>query len=247
MNSPASTLVVIATYNEIENLPPLTDEIFRYAPNVDVLVIDDGSPDGTGRWCDERAQTEPRFQVIHRPRKLGLGSATALGLRHALAHDYQRVLVMDADFSHHPRYIPDLLAGVTPDGAESGVDVMIGSRYAPGGGVEAWTWHRRWMSRAINAYTRLLLGLRIRDCSSAFRCYRSSALARIDLESLRSHGYGFVEEILWRLQRAGARLGETPIVFVNRQHGHTKINVREALGALWTIFRLSWQGGRGRS
>src|SRR3990172_3646717 len=152
MASSQPTLVMLATYNEIENLPCLVDEIEAVAPDADVLVIDDNSPDGTGKWCDQRAATDPRVHCLHRAGKLGLGTATMAGLRYAIEHGYKYVLNMDADFSHHPRYLPALLAGMErPDGSPA-ADVMIGSRYGPGGGVEGWPWKRHLMSRGVNVY-----------------------------------------------------------------------------------------------
>ncbi len=225
-------LVTIATYNEIANLPALIEELFRHAPQVDLLVIDDNSPDGTGEWAANQARSNPRIQVLHRPEKMGLGTAKIAGMQHALAHEYEYVLNLDGDFSHHPRYIPALLEGMQQH------DVMIGSRYVPHGSTPDWPLSRRLMSRAVNFYARWLLGLKPRDCSGGFRCYRVSYLARLDFASIRSRGYSFQEEVLWRLKRLGARMGETPIEFTDRQHGHSKINTREAVAAVWIIFRL---------
>ena len=240
MSHAGKTLVTVATYNEIENLPRLVDEVFRYAPEVDFLVIDDNSPDGTGAWCDRRHAEDPRVGCIHRPQKLGLGSATVSGMKYAIENGYRYVLNMDADFSHQPRYLPNLLAGMDPpDGPP--VDVMIGSRYVPGGGVEGWPLRRHLMSRGVNLYARWLLGLKSKDCSGAFRCYRTDLLARLDFGAIRSRGYSFQEEILWRLRRLGARFGETPIVFVDRQLGSSKIDMREALTALRIILALGIQ------
>jgi dolichol-phosphate mannosyltransferase len=233
----AKALITVATYNEIENLPTLVEEVLRYAPQAELLVIDDNSPDGTGRWCDQRAGEDPRLHCVHRPGKLGLGSATVAGMQYAIARGYTYVLNMDADFSHQPRYLPDLLAGMEPAEGPP-VDVMIGSRYVPGGGVEGWPLRRHLMSRGVNCYARWLLGLTPKDCSGAFRCYRASMLARLDFTAIRSRGYSFQEEILWHLKRLGARLGETPIVFVDRQRGASKIDSREALAALGIILRL---------
>lgn len=246
MTEESKTLIVIATYNEIENLPRLTEEISRYAPDADILVIDDNSPDGTGQWCDQRSDSDSGFHVIHRSGKLGLGTATIAGLQYAIEKGYLYALVMDADFSHHPRYLPNLLAGMEsgPDG--SPVDVTIGSRYVPGGGVEGWPMRRRWMSRLINWYARLLLGLKSRDCSGAYRCYRISMLQKIDFDRIRSRGYSFQEEFLWHLKRRDARFAETPIVFVDRQEGESKINYREAVSALWIIFVLGMKNWFGR-
>ncbi len=237
MSESPKTLITVATYNEMENLPRLIEEVFRVVPGADVLVIDDNSPDGTGRWCDQQRAKNPHILCIHRPGKLGLGTATMAAMKHAIQNGYQFVLNMDADFSHSPQYVPALLAGMDPPG-EPPADVTIGSRYVPGGGVEGWPLKRRLMSRAVNLYSRWLLGLRPKDCSGAFRCYRTELLAKLDFDDIRSRGYSFQEEILWRLQRLGARFRETPIVFVERQHGVSKIDSGEAMAALRIIFAL---------
>jgi dolichol-phosphate mannosyltransferase len=231
------TLITLATYNEIENLPPLVDEILQTVPEADILVVDDNSPDGTGQWCDHKAAGEPRLHCLHRPGKLGLGMATIAAMRYAIDNGYRYMLNMDADFSHPPRFLPALLAAMEPEGGPA-VDVAIGSRYVPGGGSEGWPLRRRLMSRAVNFYARRLLRLAPHDCSGAFRCYRTSALARLDFDAVRSRGYSFQEEILWQLKRLGARTAETPITFVERRRGSSKINRGEALAALWIIFRL---------
>lgn len=233
------TLVSVATYNELENLPLLVDEIFAVAPHVDLLVIDDNSPDGTGVWADERARGDSRVHVVHRAGKLGLGTATIAAMTYAIEHDYDYLLNLDADFSHHPRYIPALLAGMDD------ADVMIGSRYCPGGGVKDWPFKRQLMSRMVNFYARTSLGLKSKDCSGAYRCFRVETLKKLDFDSIRSRGYSFQEEILWHLKRAGAKFGETPIIFADRERGQSKINSREAWAALWIIFRLgvkNWIG-----
>jgi dolichol-phosphate mannosyltransferase len=233
------TLVTVATYNEIENLPQLTEAIWQVAPQADILVIDDNSPDGTGKWCDERVASESRLKCVHRPGKLGLGTATIAAMQYAIEHDYDYVLNMDADFSHHPRYIPAILAGM------QATDVSIGSRYCPGGGTKDWPFKRRFMSWAVNTYARTLLGLKPKDTSGAFRCYRVSLLKQLDFATIKSRGYSFQEEILWRLKRLGARMSETPIIFADREHGQSKINKQEALAALVVILRLgvtNWIG-----
>jgi dolichol-phosphate mannosyltransferase len=222
----------------MENLPRLVEEIFRVTPQVDILVIDDHSPDGTGLWCDGQQAANPRLACLHRPGKLGLGTATIAGMKYAIERGYRFVLNMDADFSHQPKYLPALLAGMDPPGRPP-VDVMIGSRYIPGGGVEGWPWKRRLMSRAVNFYARRLLGLRPNDCSGAFRCYRTETLARLDFDAIESRGYSFQEEVLWRLKRLGARFQETPIVFVERRRGASKIDAGEGLAALRIIFSLA--------
>ncbi len=243
LSKPVRTLVVVATYNEIENLPRLVDEVFQHAPDADLLVIDDNSPDGTGDWCDEHARQESRLACLHRTGKLGLGSATIAGFKYAIEREYEFVLTMDADFSHQPKHLPALRAGVEPEGAK--FDVMIGSRYVAGGGVAGWPLHRRLMSRVINTYARWLLGLRVRDCSGAFRCYRVTKLQELDFDKIRSRGYSYLEEILWLLSRQRARFGETPITFIDRELGQTKINTREAVLAVLLILRLGlrqWLG-----
>jgi len=231
------TLVMTATYNEIENLPRLIDEVFSVVPDVDFLVIDDNSPDGTGQWCVARAAADPRVRCIHRTGKLGLGTAIVAGMQYAIQHGYTYVLNMDADFSHHPRYIPAMLAGMESPGGLAN-DVMIGSRYIPGGGTLGWPFSRKLMSRAVNFYARWLLGLRAKDVSGGFRCYRVSKLAEMDFAEIRSKGYSFQEEILWLLRRRGARFGETPIVFADREQGQSKINRSEAGAAMRIIFQL---------
>jgi dolichol-phosphate mannosyltransferase len=233
----AKTLITLATYNEIENLPALVDEIFRVVPDVHILVIDDNSPDGTGQWCDQRAAQDSRVHCLHRGGKLGLGTATIAGLKYGIEHGFDQVLNMDADFSHHPRYLPAILSGMEPPG-QPPIDCMIGSRYIAGGGVDGWPLSRRLMSRAINWYARLLLGLPPRDCSGAYRCYRTAFLKKLDFDAIRSRGYSFQEEVLWHIKRHGGRFGETPITFRDRTKGASKINLREAIAALGIILRL---------
>lgn len=243
----AGTLVTLATYNEMENLPRLVAEVLAALPGAHVLVIDDNSPDGTGRWCDEAAAKEPRLSCLHRPGKLGLGTATIAGMRYAIEHGYRYVLNMDADFSHQPQYLPALLAGMEAGPGRDGVDVMIGSRYVAGGGVEGWPLKRKLMSKGVNLYARWMLGLPSRDCSGAFRCYRTSTLAQLDFDAIWSRGYSFQEEVLWHLEQLGATFGETPITFIDRRYGKSKINGREAWMALRIIFTLgvkSCLGGR---
>lgn len=233
------TLISVATYNEIENLPDLVAAIWEVAPQADILVIDDNSPDGTGRWCDEKGAAETRLHCVHRSGKLGLGTAIVAALNYGREHQYDFVLNMDADFSHHPNYIPAMLA------AMKDADVAIGSRYCPGGGTKDWPFKRRFMSWAVNTYARWLLGLKPKDTSGGYRCYRVSLLEKVDLAAIKSRGYSFQEEILWRLKRAGARFVEVPIVFADRERGQSKINKQEAISALWIILRLgmtNWLG-----
>lgn len=225
-------LITLCTYNESENLPKLIPEIHAVATDAHILVIDDNSPDGTGKIADEMSAADQRIHVLHRQGKLGLGTATIAGFRYAVEHGYDQVLNMDADFSHHPRYIPELR-----DSTES-VEVAIGSRYVSGGGVIGWNFQRHFMSRAINFYARLFLGLPNRDNSGSFRCYRVAELARLDFDRVRSRGYSFQEEILYMCGRIGCRFSESPITFEDRRFGTSKINSKESVMALWIIFRL---------
>jgi dolichol-phosphate mannosyltransferase len=225
-------LVSLATYNERDNLGPLVAEIQKALPEADVLVIDDNSPDGTGRLADELAAGNPRLHVLHRPGKLGLGTATLAAMRYAMEQGYDWLVNMDADFSHHPRYLPALLAGMDRH------DVMIGSRYVPGGGTENWPLSRRLISRGVNALVRLLMRVPAHDCSGAYRCYRVARLREARLEQVVSRGYSFQQEVLYRCRKAGCRLGETPIVFENRRAGASKVNLREAARSISLILYL---------
>jgi len=226
-------LITLCTYNERENLPQLIPEIQQVAPDADVLVVDDNSPDGTGTLADEMAAADPRIRVLHRKGKLGLGTAIVAGFEYGIEHGYRQLINMDADFSHHPRYIPALRACLETS------DVGIGSRYVTGGGVVGWNFKRHFMSRSINLYARLLLGLPGRDNSGSFRCYRVSELARLDFDQVRSRGYSFQEEILYMCRRIGCRMEETPIIFEDRRFGTSKINWKESVSALWVLFRLA--------
>lgn len=227
-------LISLATYNERENLPLITEEIFAVAPDVDILVVDDNSPDGTGDWVAERLDTEPRFHLIRRSGKLGLGTATLAAMQYAVENEYDFLLNMDADLSHPPRSIPSIR-----EKAAEGFDVVIGSRYVPGGGVEGWPLYRRLMSWGINFYARSLLGLKTRDNSGAFRCYRVELLKKLDPDMVVSKGYSFQEEILYRLRNLGATFAEVPITFADRRFGSSKINKREAISALWLLLLIA--------
>jgi dolichol-phosphate mannosyltransferase len=202
-----------------------------------VLVIDDNSPDGTGKWVDEQAASEPRLRAMHRAGKLGLGTATMAGMRYAIERGYAVAVNMDADWSHDPAVLPALV-GALDDGRSPRVDVAIGSRYVPGGGTVNWPWRRRMMSRGVNWLARWTLGITPRDCSGAFRAYRTATLGRIDLGAIVSTGYSFQEEILFRLAQSGARFEEIPITFRDRTRGQSKIRLGDAVTALWVFARL---------
>jgi dolichol-phosphate mannosyltransferase len=229
-------LVALPTFNEIETLPALIGEVLAVLPGADVLVVDDNSPDGTGRWCDEMATRQGRVRCLHRPAKLGLGSATLDAVRQAINDKYDILVTMDADGSHDPRHLPELVA------ATEKADVAIGSRYCAGGGIEGWPLGRRISSRALNALSCRLLRLPAHDLSGAFRAYRVTALARIDLARVESRGYAYLEELLWHLARSHATFAEIPIAFRQRRAGKSKISLSEAAGKARTIGKLTWRG-----
>ncbi len=225
-------LIGIATYKERENLSPLVHEILALVPGADVLVIDDNSPDGTGQLAEEMAAADPRIHVLHRKGKLGLGTAILTGMRYATDHDYDLFVTMDADFSHHPRYLPAVLAGMAHK------DLMIGSRYIAGGGTLNWPLSRRLMSHGVNNLVRFLMRIPARDTSGGFRCYRVAKLRETDLDHLLSHGYSFQEEVLYRCHKAGSRIGETPIIFEDRRAGTSKVDPREVVRSLGVLLLL---------
>jgi dolichol-phosphate mannosyltransferase len=230
---PVRVLVALATYKERENLAPLLAEIRAAAPAADVLVIDDNSPDGTGHVADQIAARDRRIHVLHRSGKLGLGTAMLTAMRYAMERGYEILVTMDADFSHHPRYLPDVLAGMRR------YDVTIGSRYTRGGGTRNWPLSRLLISKSVNALVRLLMRLPALDNSGGFRGYRVAQLRRTDLGRFLSHGYSFQEEVLFRCHLAGARIGETPIVFEDRRAGSSKVDPREMVCSL---SMLCWLG-----
>jgi dolichol-phosphate mannosyltransferase len=224
--------VALATFNERDNLTPLVREIRVVLPTAHVLVTDDNSPDGTGRVADELAGADTHVHVQHRKGKLGLGSAILAGMRYAIEQEYDYVISMDADFSHHPRHLAALVAGMGRH------DVMLGSRYIPGGGTLNWPLSRRLISASVNLLTRLLMRLPARDTSGGFRCYGVAKLREMRLDDLLSTGYSFQEEMLYRCRRAGCRIGETPIIFEDRRVGASKADLREAARSLAIILRV---------
>ena len=225
-------LVCLPTYDERENLVPILEAILANLPGADVLVIDDNSPDGTGRLADEFAAREPRVKVLHRPGKQGLGKAYLAGFAWALERDYGYVIEMDADFSHDPKRLPALLAG-----AQEG-DLALGSRYVPGGGTVGWGLLRRIISQGGSLYARLILGISVRDLTGGFKCFRRGVLEAIDLPTVECTGYAFQIELTYRAIRRGFRVQEVPIVFEDRRVGQSKMSSRivvEALKKVWSI------------
>lgn len=232
------TLVALATYDERENLPRLLDAVWK-ACDVDVLVIDDHSPDGTGDLADARAQRDDRLTVVHRPAKAGVASAHLLAFRHALSHGYERVVEMDADFSHPPEDVPRLIA------ASAKTDVVLGSRMTPGARVVGRSWVRKALTRFGCAYARAVLGLHVRDCTGGFRCSTRAALSRLPLDEITSEGYGFQIELNCAWERGGTRIAEIPIVFRDRTLGRSKISLGILLEAFAIVPRLRLRGAAG--
>lgn len=227
------TCVIVPTYNEKENIVSLVGEILALPINVQIIVVDDSSPDGTGKIVDELARKTSRIHVIHRSKKLGLGTAYLAGFRKALAEGANRIITMDADFSHDPAYIPELVA------LADQFHITIGSRYVPHGGVRNWGWERRFISWGANTFAHLMLGLKANDCTAGFRCYRREVLSSIDHAQFFSNGYSFLIEILFKCERQGRTVGEVPIIFVNRTLGNSKISHHEIYRAMYTVMRLA--------
>ena len=223
----ARTLVIIPTYNERENLGRIISRLHAALPHTHVLVVDDGSPDGTGDLADDLAAADERIAVLHRTEKNGLGAAYIAGFRWGLDHGYSVLVEMDADGSHAPEQLPLLLERV-----DAGADLVLGSRYVPGGTVVNWPWHREVLSRGGNIYSRLALGVSIQDITGGYRAYRREVLEKLDLDAIASHGYCFQVDLAWRTLQAGFTVAEVPIIFTEREIGESKMNgniVQEAL------------------
>jgi dolichol-phosphate mannosyltransferase len=221
----------VPTYNERESLPSTVRRILDAAPELRVLVVDDNSPDGTGRIADDLAADDSRVSVLHRAGKSGLGSAYVAGFRWALARDYDIVFEVDADGSHQPEELPRLLQALG-----DGADLVIGTRWMPGGRVENWPLHRRLISHAGTLFARVMLGSRLRDITSGFRGYRSDALRALDLSSVHSHGYSFQIEMAWLVERAGRPVAERPITFIERESGASKMSTAIVVEAMTRVF-----------
>lgn len=233
-------LVIVPTYQERDALPETIERLRVAKPDADVLVVDDASPDGTGEIADARAALDPAVHVLHRPRKDGLGDAYVAGFRWALGRGYDVVVEMDADGSHRPEDLPRLVAEL----AYTRADLVLGSRWVPGGRVVHWPLSRRLLSRFGNLYTRLVLGLPVRDATGGYRVYRASTLAGLALDEIHSHGYCFQVDMARRVAAAGGRILERPIVFVERRAGRSKMSRRIVAEALW---RITWWGLQDRA
>jgi dolichol-phosphate mannosyltransferase len=226
-----SILIVLPTYNERQNLAALNETIGRYLV-ADILIVDDNSPDGTGQLADQLSQEQKRVHVLHRPRKEGLGPAYLAGFQWALAHSYQLIIEMDCDFSHAPWDLPRLVH------RSSTADLVIGSRYVPGGGTRNWNARRRLVSRCGNTYVSLFLGSSICDWTGGFRCYRHELLAKMNLESVKAKGYVFQVELAWRARQLGAEICELPIRFSDRIEGQSKLGWPSIVEAVTEVPRM---------
>ena len=225
-------LVIIPTYNERENIEPLLGRVFAQGLDLDVLIVDDNSPDGTGELADILAARDPRVRVMHRPGKQGLGSAYVAGFLYALERDYEAVFEMDADFSHNPDSLPEFLREL-----EHG-DLVLGSRYLHGVTVVNWPLSRLILSYAANVYSRVITGMRVKDLTGGFKCFRRVVLEAIDWSRVKSDGYGFQIEINFKAWRKGFRIRESPILFVDRRAGESKMSRRIVWEAAWMVWRL---------
>lgn len=229
----ADTLIVTPTYNERDNLSSFVKAVFDVAPSAHILVVDDNSPDGTGQLADELANADERIRVLHRPGKLGLGTAYVEAFLRNLGAGYRYFFEMDADMSHDPAYLPDFFAAL-----DAGADVVAGSRNMPGGGVEGWGPGRHFISKGGSLYSRMILGVGVRDLTTGYKAFTAEALEAIDLDTIRSNGYSFQIEMTYRALKAGLRVVEVPIIFVDRRVGESKMDGRifaEAVGAVWRL------------
>ncbi|HEX9069567.1 MAG TPA: polyprenol monophosphomannose synthase [Ktedonobacterales bacterium] len=232
------TLIAIPTYNECDNISPLIADILAVAPEVNVLIVDDHSPDGTGAVADEIAGGDPRVKVIHRPGKLGLGTAYVLGFHYAIEHGYELMFEFDADYSHHPRYLPAFLE------AAKTADLVIGSRYIPGGDTPDWPPLRRFISGGGNIFARVMLGIPVKDCTSGYRCYRTAALRRLNLDAIKTQGYAFQVQLAYNFWKSGRTIKEVPIVFEDRRVGKSKMSRKIFLEAFVWVVRTRLTGDR---
>jgi dolichol-phosphate mannosyltransferase len=233
------TLIVVPTYNEIENLKSLTEAIFQVVPsNIEVLVVDDGSPDGTGGLADSIAKQNPRLHVLHRAKKMGLGTAYVNGFRWGMENGFDAFIEMDADFSHNPKYLTEMIRQLSSN------DVVIGSRYVRGGGTVNWGWGRRVLSRGGSFYSRLILGASIRDFTGGFNGWQKPVLESVNLDTLKSDGYSFQIELKYRAFLQGFKIIEFPIIFEDRKVGKSKMNRRIVLEALRRVWEFRWRSYR---
>jgi len=238
---PERALVIIPTYDEASNIPQLLPQVLSQDECIDVLVVDDGSPDGTGQIADRMASENSRINVLHRERKLGLGTAYLAGFAWALEREYDLILEMDADFSHDPKHLPEFLEAIQD------ADLVLGSRYLDGRvTVVNWPMGRLLLSYGANIYARVVTGLKVCDATGGFKCFRRRVLEAIDLDGVRSNGYAFQIEMSLRATKKGFKIKEIPIVFVDRSDGTSKMSGRIVREAIWMVWRLRFQAIMGR-
>jgi dolichol-phosphate mannosyltransferase len=228
-------IVVIPTYNERDNIEQAVQRVVAAVPSVNVLVVDDASPDGTGELADALAAEDERVRVMHRTAKDGLGAAYLAGFAEALAGDYGVIVEMDADGSHAPEDLPALLARLRGGAGTDGADLVLGSRYVPGGRVRNWPAHRFLLSKGANVYARVALGVPIRDITAGFRAFRRQVLEELDLKAVQSQGYCFQIDMAWRVVQAGFRVAEVPITFTERERGASKMDRSVMVEAFWRV------------
>ncbi|HZS94545.1 MAG TPA: polyprenol monophosphomannose synthase [Chloroflexota bacterium] len=229
--APSRPLVILPTFNERENIGPIVRRVREILPQASVWIVDDNSPDGTGELADALTSQDEKVSVIHRPSKLGLGTAYIDAFSKALARDFDVIIQMDADFSHDPEYLPQLVAGLDR------ADVVVGSRYIPGGGTKNWSAFRQFVSKSGNIVARVGLGVHVRDATGGYRAFRRSALEQLHFDDLRLRGYGFQIEVIFQLERRGLRIVESPIVFVERTAGKSKMSKNIALETFGHILK----------
>jgi len=238
---PERALVIIPTYDEASNIPQLLPQVLSQDECIDVLVVDDGSPDGTGQIADRMASENSRINVLHREKKLGLGTAYLAGFAWALEREYDLILEMDADFSHDPKHLPEFLEAIQD------ADLVLGSRYLDGRvTVVNWPMGRLLLSYGANIYARVVTGLKVCDATGGFKCFRRRVLEAIDLDGVRSNGYAFQIEMSLRATKKGFKIKEIPIVFVDRSDGTSKMSGRIVREAIWMVWRLRFQAIMGR-
>ena len=230
-------LVIIPTYDEKDNVGPISEAVFQVSPATDVLFVDDNSPDGTGKVIDEMAKSDPRIHVLHKPGKAGLGRAYIAGFKWAIQHDYRLVFEMDADFSHDPSEIPNFIRGA------QNADLVLGSRYVQGIRITNWPLSRLLLSKGAATYVSLITGMPISDPTGGFKCYRREVLMAIDLDSIISNGYSFQVEMTYNVWLKGFRILEIPITFVDRRAGYSKMNKAILKEAVWIVWKLAFRHG----
>jgi dolichol-phosphate mannosyltransferase len=233
-------IVIVPTYNEADNIRELVPRILEQEPGMEILIVDDNSTDGTGALVDELMQTEPRLHVLHRPGKMGLGTAYVDGFRYALERDYDYVFEMDADFSHDPDSLPAFLEAIQD------ADLVVGSRYLNGVTVVNWPLTRLILSYCANLYTRIITWMPLKDATGGFKCFRRATLEQVDLSRVNSDGYGFQIEMNFKVWRRGLRIKEIPILFVDRRVGISKMNKKIIWEAMWLVWKLRLSNLLGR-